>query len=170
MEKAGPHKIVAAFDIVTPMFIAGADNGPDAEPKLRVSGIIGALRFWWRALAWSRVEALPPEAGLTVLLAWESALFGSAENGQGAFLLRLSLPDNTLKSTRTQRQPQANAPLGGYPRISPREERHWADSGSGLAYLAGQGLTRNVKIRRESGRDFNQFVDCLLYTSPSPRD
>ena len=98
MEKAGPHKIVAAFDIVTPMFIAGADNGPDAEPKLRVSGIIGALRFWWRALAWSRVEALPPEAGLTVLLAWESALFGSAENGQGAFLLRLSLPDNTLKS------------------------------------------------------------------------
>ena len=50
MEKAGPHKIVAAFDIVTPMFIAGADNGPDAEPKLRVSGIIGALRFWWLSL------------------------------------------------------------------------------------------------------------------------
>jgi CRISPR-associated protein Cmr1 len=34
-------------EIITPMFLAGADTG---QPELRPPSIKGAMRFWWRAV------------------------------------------------------------------------------------------------------------------------
>ncbi|MFZ1105749.1 MAG: type III-B CRISPR module RAMP protein Cmr1 [Hyphomicrobiaceae bacterium] len=41
------HRIEAEFEIVTPMFLGGAD--PKGSAELRAASIKGALRFWWRA-------------------------------------------------------------------------------------------------------------------------
>jgi len=45
------QEIKATYKIVTPMFLGGADH----EEEIRVPSIKGALRFWWRALAWGAI-------------------------------------------------------------------------------------------------------------------
>jgi CRISPR-associated protein Cmr1 len=76
------HKIEATFRIVTPMFIAGADQG---QAELRAPSIKGALRFWWRALAWSRFNG-----DLNAIRRQESSLFGDAgEHGQSQMLMAI---------------------------------------------------------------------------------
>lgn len=44
--------IEAEYRAVTPVFCAGADPN---QPELRAPSFKGILRFWWRALAWSRL-------------------------------------------------------------------------------------------------------------------
>lgn len=41
------NSITFTCEVVTPMFLAGADG---LEPELRAPSIKGALRFWWRAM------------------------------------------------------------------------------------------------------------------------
>ena len=45
--------ITATIEVVTPMFLGGADQSPDG---IRPSSVKGALRFWWRAWAWTRAR------------------------------------------------------------------------------------------------------------------
>lgn len=92
--------IEASFEIVTPMFIGGAD--PSDSPELRPPSIKGALRFWWRALQWGMCleKTASHEAALNELHRQEVALFGRAAKseyvgGQGVFLLKLK--DNHSK-------------------------------------------------------------------------
>lgn len=108
----------ASFDIVTPMFLGGAD--PTRPDGIRPSSVKGALRFWWRALNWSRVSAQHASdqyAALRQLHADESRLFGHSatekSGGQGVFLMQVS-----DRSSVAKEQP----------------------SGVGVAYLLGQGL------------------------------
>lgn len=84
----------ASFDIVTPMFLGGAD--PAKPEGIRCSSVKGALRFWWRALNWSRVEAMcsgDQNAALRKLHEDESNLFGHSATesggGQGVFLMQV---------------------------------------------------------------------------------
>src|SRR5579885_2907482 len=44
--------IEAEYRALTPMFCAGADPN---QPELRAPSFKGVLRFWWRAIAWSRL-------------------------------------------------------------------------------------------------------------------
>ena len=111
----------ASFEIVTPMFIGGSDQ---QTAQLRPSSLKGALRFWWRALNWSRVCALhgsDQNAALRQLHADESRLFGHAATdnggGQGVFLMQVS--DLSVKE---QKQPFGT----GFD--------------NGILYLLGQGL------------------------------
>lgn len=111
----------ASFEIVTPMFIGGSDQ---QTAQLRPSSLKGALRFWWRALNWSRVCALhgsDQNAALRQLHADESRLFGHAATdnggGQGVFLMQV----NDL-SVKEQKQPFGT----GFD--------------NGILYLLGQGL------------------------------
>jgi len=87
-------KLEARFRIVTPMFLGGADQKSDT---VRPASVKGALRFWWRALNWSR--CLEQKAGIEVealrhLHDEEARLFGIAagddNGGQGIFLLQVS--------------------------------------------------------------------------------
>ena len=79
-----PVEIEVTYRVVTPLFCAGADP---ARPELRLPSFKGVLRFWWRALAWSRHSA-NPEA----IRRQEDALFGSAGGGQSRVSMRLDLP------------------------------------------------------------------------------
>ncbi len=74
--------IRARYEVTTPLFCGGADNAATAE--LRLPSFKGVLRFWWRALAWSRLGG-----NLERIKREEDALFGSASGGQARVLMRL---------------------------------------------------------------------------------
>ena len=82
-------EIEATYRVVTPMFCGGAD--PEKSAELRLPSFKGVLRFWWRALAWSRYGG-----NLRRIRELEDALFGSAGGGQSRVSMRLD-PDATPK-------------------------------------------------------------------------
>lgn len=88
----------ARFRLTTPLFNGGAD--PQAAAELRLPSFKGVLRFWWRALAWSRCEG-----DLARIQRQEDLLFGSTSSGQARVTMRLgahqpaeSLRPNTVLS------------------------------------------------------------------------
>jgi CRISPR-associated protein Cmr1 len=96
-----PSRITATFEVVTPLFLGGVD--PSRAVELRAPSIKGALRFWWRALAWSRCGG-----DLGEIREEEQEIFGAAGDdhdhlGQASFGLRarwLSEPSR-LAETRS---------------------------------------------------------------------
>ena len=81
-----PVEIEVTYRVVTPLFCAGADS---THSEIRLPSFKGVLRFWWRALAWSRCRA-----DLEAIRRQEDALFGSAGGGQSCVSMRLELPTN----------------------------------------------------------------------------
>ncbi len=83
MEKKIPMltEIEATYQVTTPMFCGGADP---ARAELRLPSFKGVLRFWWRALAWPRLDG-----DLKAIKCEEDKLFGSADGGQSHVLMRL---------------------------------------------------------------------------------
>jgi CRISPR-associated protein Cmr1 len=59
-------------EVITPMFLAGADG---VTPELRPASIKGALRFWWRAMN--------GHLSLEQLKKSEGEIFGGTEDGMG---------------------------------------------------------------------------------------
>lgn len=112
--------ITATFEVVTPMFLGGADQSPDG---IRPSSVKGALRFWWRAWAWSGLRAQHPDdlTALRSLHAQEARLFGLAANesdsGQGVFVMHV----------RDQTAAASDQALG-------------SNFDNGILYLLGMGL------------------------------
>lgn len=66
--------IEATYCVTTPMFCGGAHQ---ELAELRPPSFKGVLRFWWRALAWSRLDGK-----FDMIRREEDALFGSAGGGQ----------------------------------------------------------------------------------------
>ncbi|WP_333710633.1 type III-B CRISPR module RAMP protein Cmr1 [Malikia spinosa] len=112
--------ISATFEVVTPMFLGGADQSPDG---IRPSSVKGALRFWWRAWAWSALRAQHPDdlPALRALHAQEARLFGlaakEADSGQGMFVMHVR--DRTAAAT---------------------EQALGTSFDNGILYLLGMGL------------------------------
>ena len=94
------RKITATFRIVTPMFIAGADQ---QCAELRAPSFKGALRWWYRALYWDsflqeqqnelgqeKTKSAREKMALQCLSQEESEIFGDAgEAGQSKVLIRV---------------------------------------------------------------------------------
>ena len=80
-----PIEIEATYRVVTPLFCGGAE--PKKSAELRLASFKGVLRFWWRALEWSRCGG-----DLEGIRKREDALFGSAGGGQSCVSMRLN-PD-----------------------------------------------------------------------------
>lgn len=76
-------EIEATYRVVTPMFCAGADL---QRAELRLPSFKGVLRFWWRALAWWRLDG-----NLNAIREQEDWLFGSAGGGQSRLSMHLSV-------------------------------------------------------------------------------
>lgn len=83
----------ATFRIVTPMFLAGAEQ---STAELRAASIKGALRFWWRALQWNHYQ------NVAKLHEKEAELFGSSESGQSKVRIRI------VKGTNRKPMPVGN--------------------------------------------------------------
>lgn len=73
--------IEATYRLTTPLFCGGADP---KVAELRLPSFKGVLRFWWRALAWSRCAG-----DLAQIQQQEDLLFGSTRTGQARVLMRL---------------------------------------------------------------------------------
>ena len=80
-----PTEIEATYRVVTPMFCAGANPG---KAELRLPSFKGVLRFWWRALAWSRLDG-----NLEEIRRQEDVLFGSTASGQSLLSMQLARSD-----------------------------------------------------------------------------
>ena len=76
------NTIRATYRITTPMFCGGAEQ----QAEFRLASFKGVLRFWWRALEWGRLQ------DLAKLRQEEAELFGSSDEGQSSFLMRLTQP------------------------------------------------------------------------------
>lgn len=76
-------EIEAAYRVITPMFCAGVEP---QRAELRLPSFKGVLRFWWRALAWSRLDG-----NLHAIREQEDRLFGSAGGGQSRLSMHLSV-------------------------------------------------------------------------------
>lgn len=116
-----PHFLRATFHINTPMFVAGSNQ---KEAELTPTAFKGVMRFWWRALNWSKIylKHNDKSSALKELHKQEAQLFGlaSGENkgGQGKCLVNTL----TLSNPRNWQLP-ANR--------------------NGIVYLLGQGLYRH---------------------------
>jgi CRISPR-associated protein Cmr1 len=96
--------IEASYRLTTPLFCGGADP---KVGELRLPSFKGVLRFWWRAMAWSRCAG-----DLAQIRQEEEELFGSTRTGQAQVLMRLgSQPasdtlekDDSLTVARGDRQ------------------------------------------------------------------
>ena len=75
-------RIEVTYSVVTPLFCTGADS---KIPEVRLPSFKGVLRYWWRALAWSRCGA-----DLGTIRRQEDRLFGSAGEGQSRVVMRLA--------------------------------------------------------------------------------
>lgn len=88
-----PVIVRATYSLTTPLFSAGAVQD---EPELRLPSFKGVLRFWWRALAWSRFQG-----DLQRIREEESRTFGSpGKDGQSALLMRIVVEN---RGTRLRR-------------------------------------------------------------------
>ena len=99
-------EITARFMVTTPLFGQGTDAG---RPELRLPSFKGMLRFWWRALAWSRLQG-----NLASIRQEEDLLFGSTGEGQSRLIMRLQAPTNpaVVDDGQVLRIPGMNQPVG----------------------------------------------------------
>lgn len=143
-----PELIRATFRINTPMFVAGANQ---KEAEFTPTAFKGVLRFWWRALNWSKIRLASNDksSALKALHKQEAKLFGLAskdnKGGQGDCLV--------------------NA-------FSFSGEREWQapNNQNGVNYLLGQGLYHfKTGLTRRAFAD-NQSFDIDLTVAQNAKD
>lgn len=143
-----PELIRATFRINTPMFVAGANQ---QEAEFTPTAFKGVLRFWWRALNWSKIRLASNDksSALKALHKQEAKLFGLAskdnKGGQGDCLV--------------------NA-------FSFSGEREWQapKNQNGVNYLLGQGLYKHGQgLTRRAFAD-NQSFDIDLTVTQNAKD
>ncbi len=132
-------EIEATYRAVTPMFCGGAD--PEGRAELRLASFRGVLRFWWRALAWSRCGG-----DLRSIREQEDRLFGSAGGGQSRVSMRLVLESELRNVTRGEKLTVS------------RKDRTLA--GEGARYL-GYGVMEAFPSRKKGTRAGELTRACL---------
>ena len=144
------QKLIATFEIVTPMFLGGADQM--TVSRIRESSIKGVLAFWWRTMEYPRALKQAKgdhAAALKQLQAREQKLFGGPD-GQGAFLLKITRhPTKKL---------QPNQPL---------KSANGKTVGEGARYL-GYGLVEAFgnnggNLKRSAFEDRQQFELSIAF-------
>lgn len=90
-------------EILTPMFLAGADVN---NPELRAPSIKGALRLWWRALNANLVE----NEDYSELKKQEAELFGGTDNS-GRSKVIISIDNQTTKTITAHPTPHKEKPF-----------------------------------------------------------
>ena len=96
--------IKATYLVTTPMFCGGAHQ---ERAELRPPSFKGVLRFWWRALAWSRLDG-----DLKAIRREEDALFGSASGGQARVSIALATPNEPTELSSRKVLKDAGAVVG----------------------------------------------------------
>jgi CRISPR-associated protein Cmr1 len=131
--------IEAEYRAVTPVFCAGADPN---QPELRAPGFKGVLRFWWRALAWSRLGG-----DLRKIHAEEERVFGGPGAGCSSVVLQVAADE----PSRLRVAKQGQVLEGGGASVV----------GDGARYL-GYGLMEAFASRKKNTRSGELLRACYL--------
>lgn len=138
------------------MFMSGADQ---TQAELRLPSIKGALRFWWRALAWERLGG-----NLEAIRKEEAALFGSTDTGQAGVLMRLATSSGPLKAeladvNQSEWRPNTWRHYSGYGIVT-RRTRTNPQAREQRNYLKAEQRFSVVMLSR-SGDTLSQVDDAL---------
>ena len=160
-----PTRIEVRYRVVTPLFCSGADP---TRPELRPASFKGVLRYWWRALAWSRCGG-----NLKTIRQQEDVLFGSAGGGQSRVSLRL-LPagklnpiavDQVLTVPATHGRPVGEgARYLGYGVMEAFANKKKGTQAGQLmrACLAPFDFTVQMRVRVQCERQLKSLTDALV--------
>jgi CRISPR-associated protein Cmr1 len=94
------QSITFTCEIITPMFLSGADG---TTPELRAPSIKGAMRFWWRAMHGHLAKKENGKWDYTKLREQEGEIFGDTDK-------RSSFAMQIIEQQALQRQSQAVLP------------------------------------------------------------
>lgn len=83
---SGLYKLNLTCQLITPMFMAGADG---RTPELRPSEFKGMMRWWWRAIK--------AESNYKQLLEEENKIFGGTGKGEGKSKVNIAIYPNKLE-------------------------------------------------------------------------
>lgn len=164
-------------EVITPMFLAGADG---TQPELRAPSIKGAMRFWWRAVNANLVENKNGKWDYSKLMENEAKIFGSSDEkvGKSKFSIRIipnDLPYNKYSpvphSTKTFRFDGINPNRTFKIILNPKEERYCNIlkvalllGGFGKRSRRGFGSVKISKINNQVvtlSNPLNDIVDLL---------
>lgn len=115
------EQIRGELRVITPLFMGGSNR---SSAEFRITSLLGALRFWYRATAPSRLVNDPAK-----LHEAEAAIFGSSEGGQSAFLTRVDTSGIAI----------AKDAIG----------KDWRDKGSGYLGYGVINAGRVMEVARE---------------------
>jgi CRISPR-associated protein Cmr1 len=87
-------------EIITPMFLAGADG---TTPELRVPSIKGMLRYWWRAIN--------SDLSLDELRKKEAELFGGSDESSGRSKILIKILKQPVKVSKYKPMPHKDRPI-----------------------------------------------------------
>ena len=138
-------EIEATYRVATPLFCAGANQ---QHAELRLPSFKGVLRFWWRALAWSRLRGSLDDIGHE-----EDHLFGSSSHGQSLLtLVRVECRrrNSAAAGNDLRQRVGAGARYLGYGLM---------DVGTGQRGFLGPGFNFTVQMRV---RDPRQRIEHLI--------
>ena len=133
-------RVDATYLVTTPMFCGGAN--PERRAELRLPSFKGALRFWWRALAWRRLGG-----DLAAVRKNEAELFGSSDGGQSRVLMGMKGPRRS-RIREIEKGAVLTVPGGGGP------------VGDGVRYL-GYGLMEAFASRHKRTKAGELTRPCL---------
>ena len=124
-----PEVIEATYRIVTPMFIGDADQ---KATGISPASVKGALRFWWRALNWGRIQRTNETINnaLKQLHEEEGLLFGS------------SAYDDKNKQRKKEGLPEIGKSIFNLEvkSLGLKTKNKFNNLEEGIKYLLGQGL------------------------------
>lgn len=135
------QSITFECEVITPMFLAGADG---ATPELRAPSIKGALRFWWRALN--------GHLGQSELYVREGRIFGSTEYGRSKVIIQIT----------------KDMPWDGRSGAAPTPHKPRFDKNAfrpGQQFEVKLGLTQDVKLSDNEVFDIEALERLFLLTA-----
>ena len=99
-------QVEAHYRVTTPLFCGGAE--PERQAELRLPSFKGALRFWWRAIAWSTLGG-----DLKKISEEEAKLFGSNRTGRSCVSMQLTgTPNRLVISKKGEKIDRKGRPIG----------------------------------------------------------
>jgi len=129
-------------EIITPMFLAGADG---KTPELRPPSIKGAMRFWWRAMNGS--------LSIEKLKGRESDIFGGSGEKEGRSKVIVKILKHPQKSVKYTPLPHSETKKFTLPAIAPDEK-----------FKLEIGLSENIQLESKNFT-IEELKDLFILTS-----
>jgi CRISPR-associated protein Cmr1 len=159
------EKITFQCEVITPMFLAGADG---KTPELRPTSIKGAMRFWWRAMN----GHLPLEHSneRETLRYKEAEIFGSSDEKVGKSKFSIVIPQdkvlisNNVKEYKPLPHHSGDVSCVKLPACGSRNNPNKCSKGFPLPCIpVGTGFSLDIKVKDQ--RIKNDVKNLFILTT-----